>query len=91
MDFGINQSVVEELYLRYRDNPRAVAESWREFFDGLGDSERESLAKTEPTRAVNGATLVGMPSPSAHGGNGRNGGAAVHGNGNGGNGNGSAL
>jgi 2-oxoglutarate dehydrogenase E1 component len=82
MDFGINQSIVEELYLRYRDNPRAVDERWREFFDGLGEPERDQLGKGEPSRAVNGATLVGMPAPNAvPNGNGRNGNGNVHGNG----------
>jgi 2-oxoglutarate dehydrogenase E1 component len=34
-DFGINQAVVEELYLRYIDNPQSVAENWRAYFDRL--------------------------------------------------------
>jgi 2-oxoglutarate dehydrogenase E1 component len=103
MDFGINQSVVEELYLRYRDNPRAVDQQWRDFFDNLADPEREQLMRNEPARVV-GETLVGMPAPvearaalnstaqsTGNGnGNGRNSqvnGAYAHGNGNG-NGNG---
>ncbi len=32
-DFGINQAYVEELYLRYRENPQSVDESWRRYFD----------------------------------------------------------
>jgi len=98
MDFGINQGVVEELYLRYRDNPRAVDEQWREFFDNLGDPEREQLTRGEPGR-VTGATLVGMPAPAAAaaqrapavangGGNGHHAPAYAKGNGGNGNGNG---
>jgi 2-oxoglutarate dehydrogenase E1 component len=34
-DFGINQAVVEELYLRYIDNPQSVAENWRAYFARL--------------------------------------------------------
>jgi 2-oxoglutarate dehydrogenase E1 component len=63
MDFGINQGVVEEQYLRYRDNPRAVDERWREFFDNLADPDREALTRGEPARVSE--TLVGMPAPAA--------------------------
>jgi 2-oxoglutarate dehydrogenase E1 component len=91
MDFGINQGVVEELYLRYRDNPRAVDETWREFFDNLGDPEREQLTRGEPGR-VTGATLVGMPAPTAArapaNGNGNGHHAPAQAKSNGGNGNG---
>src|SRR5688572_4029802 len=66
MDFGINQGVVEELYLRYRDNPRAVDDQWREFFDNLADPDREQLTRGEPVRNISD-TLVGMPSPTARG------------------------
>ena len=34
-DFGVNQALVEELYLRYRENPAAVSAEWRKYFDGL--------------------------------------------------------
>src|SRR5919107_1425211 len=64
MDFGINQGVVEELYLRYRDNPRAVDDQWREFFDNLADPDREQLTRGEPVRNISD-TLVGMPAPTA--------------------------
>ena len=29
-DFGVNQGLVEELYLKYRENPAAVPESWNQ-------------------------------------------------------------
>ncbi len=34
-DFGVNQGLVEELYLKYRENPTSVADEWRRFFDTL--------------------------------------------------------
>jgi 2-oxoglutarate dehydrogenase E1 component len=36
-DFGVNQGFVEELYLKYRENPASVAEEWRRFFDSLDE------------------------------------------------------
>ena len=34
-DFGVNQAFVEELFLRYQENPSTVGERWRTYFDGL--------------------------------------------------------
>ena len=31
-DFGANSWLVEEMYERFRDNPAAVSDQWREFF-----------------------------------------------------------
>ncbi len=36
-DFGVNQGLVEELYLKYRENPSAVPESWQRYFDSLDE------------------------------------------------------
>ncbi|MDP3276591.1 MAG: 2-oxoglutarate dehydrogenase E1 component [Deltaproteobacteria bacterium] len=36
-DFGINQAIVEEMYLRFVDNPQAVEEHWRKYFETLPD------------------------------------------------------
>ncbi len=36
-DFGVNQGLVEELYLRYRENPSAVSEPWQRYFDSLDE------------------------------------------------------
>lgn len=30
--FGPNEWLVDEMYRRYQENPKAVAESWQEFF-----------------------------------------------------------
>ena len=45
MDFGVNQGMVEELFSRYRDDPKTVAESWRSFFDTMSAQERAALAE----------------------------------------------
>jgi 2-oxoglutarate dehydrogenase E1 component len=53
-DFGVNQALVEELHLRYRENPAAVPEAWRRYFDRLtreGDAEGNGAAR-EPVRAA---------------------------------------
>ena len=69
MDFGVNQGIVEELYSRYRDNPRAVGDAWRRFFDGMSPEERAELLASGAAPSANGnghaATLVGMPAPAA--------------------------
>jgi 2-oxoglutarate dehydrogenase E1 component len=36
-DFGVNQGLVEELYLKYRENPASVSEEWRVFFESLDE------------------------------------------------------
>jgi 2-oxoglutarate dehydrogenase E1 component len=69
MDFGVNQGVVEELFIRYRDNPKTVAESWRHFFDAMSAEERAELVRGDRDALANGngnpaKTLVGMPAPA---------------------------
>jgi 2-oxoglutarate dehydrogenase E1 component len=75
MDFGVNQGLVEELFSRYRENPRAVAESWRSFFDGMSDEDRSALGgfTPQPAYANGNRTLVGMPAPTTVASNGSNG------------------
>ncbi len=34
-DFGVNQSLVEELYLKYKDSPGSIDEAWRRYFESL--------------------------------------------------------
>ncbi len=34
-DFGVNQALVEDLFLRYQENPAAVPEAWRKFFETM--------------------------------------------------------
>lgn len=46
-DFGINQGLVEELYLQYRNNPGSVEDVWRKFFDGLSEADQAALLEGE--------------------------------------------
>ena len=41
---GSNSSFIEELYLKYINNPENIPQSWREFFDGL-DEDQEAIKK----------------------------------------------
>lgn len=38
-NFGANASYVEGLYNRYQSDPNLVDDSWREYFDGLGNGQ----------------------------------------------------
>ena len=37
---GSNSSFIEELYLKYINDPEDVPQSWREFFDGLDEDQK---------------------------------------------------
>jgi len=37
---GNNSAFIEELYLKYINNPEDVPQSWREFFDGLNEDQK---------------------------------------------------
>lgn len=65
-DFGVNQGLIEELYLKYRENPASVSERWRTYFDSL---DEEPLP---PRRTANGTLLAptsagSFPTPTALG------------------------
>ena len=38
---GSNSTFIEELYLKYITNPEDVPQSWREFFNGLGEEQKK--------------------------------------------------
>jgi len=42
-----NSSFIEELYLKYVDNPEKVPQSWREFFDGLDEDQKIILTEIQ--------------------------------------------
>ena len=67
-DFGVNQSLVEELYLRWCGNPAAVSETWRRYFDTLAPEELPQLTSPgtipAPLAAVPAAAAVAPPRPS---------------------------
>jgi multifunctional 2-oxoglutarate metabolism enzyme len=54
--FGPNEWLVDEMYRRYLENPKAVGEQWREFFEGYqpraGEPRREEVAAPAPAPAV---------------------------------------
>ena len=77
-DFGINQAFVEELYLRYRENPQAVDESWRKYFDRI-TADAGAPDELYPARAEAGANGNGHGEASHAGtnGNGNGNGAAA--------------
>ena len=60
-DFGVNQGLVEELYLKYRENPSAVSDKWRAYFDGL-DEDLLPPPKLSGRNAT-GFTATGLTSP----------------------------
>ena len=41
---GSNSPFIKELYLKYLENPNLIPESWKDFFDGLGE-DRETIKK----------------------------------------------
>jgi 2-oxoglutarate dehydrogenase E1 component len=72
MDFGVNQGIVEELYFRYRQNPRAVAEDWRKFFDSMSEAERSEITSSgavvrTPVAHGNGNGHGASHAPAANG------------------------
>ena len=42
---GSNSAFIEELYLKYAENPENIPQSWRVFFDGLNENAKN--IKTE--------------------------------------------
>ncbi|MCC5974873.1 MAG: 2-oxoglutarate dehydrogenase E1 component [Rubellimicrobium sp.] len=44
---GQNADYIEQLHARFADNPGAVDESWRSFFEALGDSAAEARAEAQ--------------------------------------------
>jgi 2-oxoglutarate dehydrogenase E1 component len=45
--FAANGDFVEDLYIKYLDNPNNVDDYWREFFAQLGDNELQALKATK--------------------------------------------
>ena len=60
-DFGVNQGLVEEQFLKWVDNPRAVAEAWRSYFESLAPDELPQLSSAGTILAP--VTSVGLLSP----------------------------
>ncbi|MBX3247010.1 MAG: 2-oxoglutarate dehydrogenase E1 component [Myxococcales bacterium] len=72
-DFGVNQGLVEEMFLRWAGNPHSVDESWRRFFEGLAPADLPQLTSAgvvpapvehAPTNGGNGKVPASAPIPS---------------------------
>jgi 2-oxoglutarate dehydrogenase E1 component len=48
---GTNSSYIEKLYAKYLDNPSSIPDSWRQFFDGLGDQKNNIMENQGPSWA----------------------------------------
>ncbi len=71
-DFGVNQGLVEELFLRWAANPSSVEDSWRSYFESLAPAE---LPRLTSAGTLDTPTVVGNEAPPASS-NGSNGGAS---------------
>ena len=58
-DFGVNQALVEELYLRFCENPGSVDESWRRYFEAF---------YAEQLRTAGGTLVAPVYAPGVVGG-----------------------
>ena len=48
---GTNSSYIEKLYAKYVENPASIPDSWRQFFDGLGDQKNNIIKNQGPSWA----------------------------------------
>jgi 2-oxoglutarate dehydrogenase E1 component len=61
-DFGVNQGLVEEQFLKWVDNPLAVDEAWRAYFESLAPTDWPQISSAGMIIAP--VTATGMLSPS---------------------------
>lgn len=61
-EFGVNQGLVEEQFLKWVDNPLAVDEAWREYFESLAPDDLPQISSAGTILAP--VTAVGMLSPA---------------------------
>ncbi len=57
-DFGVNQGLVEEMFLAWAANPSSVDPAWRRYFDGLPESDWPQLTS---------AGSIASPAPASNG------------------------
>jgi 2-oxoglutarate dehydrogenase E1 component len=48
---GTNSSYIEKLYAKYVENPASIPDSWRQFFEGLGDQKDNIIENQGPSWA----------------------------------------
>ena len=61
-DFGVNQGLVEEQFLKWVDNPLAVDPAWREYFESLAPDDLPHISSAGTV--LSPITAVGMLSPA---------------------------
>ncbi len=69
-DFGVNQGLVEEQFLKWVDNPLAVAEAWRVYFESLTPTDWPQISSAGAIMAPVTATGMLSPAPLPSDGNG---------------------
>jgi 2-oxoglutarate dehydrogenase E1 component len=69
-DFGVNQGLVEEQFLKWVDNPLAVDEAWRAYFEGLTPTDWPQISSAGTVIAPVTATGMLSPAPLPSDGNG---------------------
>ena len=62
-DFGVNQGLVEEQFLKWVDNPLAVDEAWRSYFENLAPNDWPQISSAGTIMAP--VTATGLLSPAA--------------------------
>ncbi|MBT8452024.1 MAG: 2-oxoglutarate dehydrogenase E1 component [Deltaproteobacteria bacterium] len=77
-DFGVNQGLVEEQFLKWVDNPLAVDESWRAYFESLAPTDWPQISSAGTIMAPVTATGLPSPAPLPSDGNGSTAPAAPH-------------
>jgi len=61
-EFGVNQGLVEEQFLKWVDNPLAVDQAWREYFESLAPADMPQISSAGTILAP--ITAAGIASPT---------------------------
>ena len=69
-DFGVNQGLVEEQFLKWVDNPLAVDQAWREYFESLAPDDLPQISSAGTILAPVTAAGLLSPAPVPSGDNG---------------------
>jgi 2-oxoglutarate dehydrogenase E1 component len=69
-DFGVNQGLVEEQFLKWVDNPLAVGAAWRAYFESLAPADWPQISSAGTIIAPVTATGMLSPAPLPSDGNG---------------------
>lgn len=67
IEFGVNQGLVEENFLKWAANPSSVDESWRRYFEGLPPEDWPQLtsAGSLPAPSIANGEREALPAPAA--------------------------